>query len=161
MARKKKTKKTAQRSTARTGSAKNNAAKTRAGEKQTAKKTARKAGTRKTSRGLPGSRNARGTRTERSASGDRGPNALAVALAFEPKGMGLRAAGQAGALQGLSDLETASSESVEELIEEGNAFEAGVVKGVEDAPDADTGPIKPREVVGDDIPEEYLDRDDR
>jgi len=33
-------------------------------------------------------------------------------------------------------LEAADSESVDELLEEGNAFEADVVKGVEDAGDA-------------------------
>src|ERR1700730_5524346 len=41
------------------------------------------------------------------------------------------AAGQSGDLQGLSNVEGADSETVDELIEEGNAFEAGVVAGVE------------------------------
>src|SRR5258708_22221897 len=44
-------------------------------------------------------------------------------------GRGLRgadSAGQSGDLQGLSNRERADSESVDELIEEGNAFEAGV-----------------------------------
>jgi hypothetical protein len=36
-------------------------------------------------------------------------------------------------LQGLSNVEGADSESVDELLEEGNAFEADVVMGVEDA----------------------------
>src|SRR6202167_6816038 len=44
---------------------------------------------------------------------------------------------QSGDLQGLSRLEAADSESVEELIEEGNAFEADVVAGVESAEDSD------------------------
>src|SRR5262245_30576638 len=44
---------------------------------------------------------------------------------------------QAGDLQGLSGVEIADSESVEELLEEGNAFEAGVLIGVQDADDAD------------------------
>src|ERR1700683_3046564 len=39
--------------------------------------------------------------------------------------------------QGLSDVESADSESVGELIDEGNTFEAGVVSGVERADDAD------------------------
>jgi len=65
-----------------------------------------------------------------------------------------------GDLQGLSNLEEADSESVAELLEEGNAFEADVVKGVEDAPDADAGPIRTHEVPEDDvtddeIPDEY------
>jgi hypothetical protein len=42
-----------------------------------------------------------------------------------------RSAGQSGDLQGLSNIESADSESVDELIEEGNAFEADVVAGVE------------------------------
>jgi hypothetical protein len=78
---------------------------------------------------------------------------------FEPEGLRARPIGQAGNLQGLSDTATADSESVEELIEEGNAFEAGVVEGVEDAPEADQGEIKTREVPEDDVPEEYLDKD--
>ena len=51
-------------------------------------------------------------------------------------------------------------ESVEELVEEGQAFEAGVVSGVEDAPDADEGEVTTREVPEDDVPEEYLDDED-
>jgi hypothetical protein len=53
----------------------------------------------------------------------------------------------------------ADSESVEELLEEGQAFEAGVVDGVENAPDADQGEIHTREVPEDDVPQEYLDED--
>jgi hypothetical protein len=60
-----------------------------------------------------------------------------------------------GDLQGLSKVEDADSESVAELLEEGNAFEADVVKGVEDAPNADEGPVRTREVPEDDVPDEY------
>src|SRR5258708_166654 len=52
--------------------------------------------------------------------------------AFRTQGMRSRSAGQSGDLQGLSNVEGADSESVDELIEEGNAFEADVVAGVED-----------------------------
>jgi len=45
--------------------------------------------------------------------------------------------GQAGDEEGLPDVPEASSESVEELADEGQAFEAEVVDGVENAPDAD------------------------
>jgi N utilization substance protein A len=62
-------------------------------------------------------------------------------------------------LQGLSDLPEAASESVDELLEEGNAFEAEVIEGVEDAPDADQGEIKTHEVPENDVPEEYLDNE--
>ena len=65
-----------------------------------------------------------------------------------------------GDLQGLSNYARADGESVNELLEEGNAFEAEVVKGVEDVGDADEGEIRTREVPEDDVPEEYLDRDE-
>jgi hypothetical protein len=81
-------------------------------------------------------------------------------VVFEPKGLGARSGGQSGDLQGLSDLGGADSESVGELLEEGNAFEAEIVKGVEDAPDADAGEVRTREVPEDDVPEEYLEEDD-
>jgi hypothetical protein len=70
-----------------------------------------------------------------------------------------RASGQAGDLQGLSDIADADSESVEELLEEGQYYEAAVVSGVEDAPPADEGPVKTREVPEDDVPDEYIQQD--
>jgi hypothetical protein len=80
-----------------------------------------------------------------------------VAPAME--GQRARSGGQAGDLQGLSDVEGADSESVDELLEEGNAFEAEVVKGVEDAGDADRGEVHTHEEPEDDVPGEYLDKD--
>ena len=65
--------------------------------------------------------------------------------------------GQSGDLQGLSSIEGADSESVDELLEEGNAFEADVVKGVQDADDADEREVRTHEVPEDDVPEEYLE----
>ena len=70
------------------------------------------------------------------------------------RGMGDEAGGQAGDLQGLSREENSGSESVEELVEEGQAFEADVVNGVENAPDADEGPIRTHDRLEDDIPPE-------
>src|SRR5271167_3096667 len=81
-------------------------------------------------------------------------------VVFESKGLGARSGGQSGDLQGLSNREGADSESVDELLEEGNAFEAEVVKGVEDAPDADEGEVRTHEVPEDDVPEEYLEKDE-
>lgn len=66
---------------------------------------------------------------------------------------------KAGDLQGLSKNPTADSESVDELLEEGNTFEAEAVEGVERAPDADQGEVKTHEVPEDDVPREYLDPD--
>ena len=68
-------------------------------------------------------------------------------------------AGQSGDLQGLSNIESADSESVDELIEEGNAFEAGVVSGVEEAGDRGVREVRTREVPEDDVPGEYLDEE--
>jgi hypothetical protein len=67
--------------------------------------------------------------------------------------------GQSGDLEGISDVEGASSESVAELLEEGQAFEAGIVSGIENAPDADQGPVRTHEVLEDDVPREYDDVD--
>jgi hypothetical protein len=62
-------------------------------------------------------------------------------------------------LQGISILENVDSESAEELLEEGQAFEAGVISGVEDAPDADKSEVTTHEVPQDDVPGEYYDKD--
>lgn len=51
------------------------------------------------------------------------------------------------------------SESVEELLEEGQAFEAEAVDGVENAPDADQGEVRTRQLPEDDVPEEYREKD--
>jgi hypothetical protein len=64
-----------------------------------------------------------------------------------------------GDLQGLSDVEGADSESVDELLEEGNAFEAGVVEGVEDSEGRGAKEVRTREVPEDDVPGEYLDEE--
>ncbi len=66
---------------------------------------------------------------------------------------------ESGDLQGLSNVESADSESVDELLEEGNAFEAEVVKGVEDAGDTGEKPVRTHEVPEDDVPGEYLDEE--
>src|SRR5258708_3198953 len=79
-------------------------------------------------------------------------------VVYPPAGIGARSAGQSGSLQGLSNVETADSESVEELIEEGNPFEAEAVKGVEDAPDPDESEVHTHEVPEDDVPGEYDDQ---
>jgi hypothetical protein len=87
----------------------------------------------------------------------RGKSEAVGSVAFEPAGLGARSGGQSGDLQGLSDRGRASSESVDELLEEGNAFEAEIVKGVEDV--ADEEEVHTHEVPEDDVPGEYLDKD--
>jgi hypothetical protein len=70
-----------------------------------------------------------------------------------------RSGGQSGDLQGLSNVESADSESVDELLEEGNAFEADVLTGVERAGDRGEREVHTQEVPEDDVPGEYLDED--
>jgi N utilization substance protein A len=69
------------------------------------------------------------------------------------RGSGSNAAGQSGDIQGLD------SPRVEELVEEGQSFEAAVISGIEDAPDADEAEVTTRQVPEDDVPGEYLERD--
>ena len=66
---------------------------------------------------------------------------------------------QSGDLQGLSRAEQADSESVDELVEEGNLFEAGAVAGVEEADNADEREVHTHQVPEDDVPDEYLDKE--
>ncbi len=66
---------------------------------------------------------------------------------------------QSGDLQGISNVEGADSESVDELLEEGNAFEADAVSGVQSADDHEGQEVHTHEVPEDDVPGEYLDED--
>jgi N utilization substance protein A len=68
---------------------------------------------------------------------------------------GTESAGQSGDTEGLSDEAEASDESVEELAEGGQYFEAEVIDGIENAPLADEG-----EVVVHERPETPQDRED-
>ena len=75
------------------------------------------------------------------------------------RGLGAGSGGQSGDTQGLSERESADSESVTELAEEGQDYEAEVVSGVENAKDPDEGEVTTTEVPEDDVPPEYQDRD--
>jgi hypothetical protein len=109
----------------------------------------------------PVRRKSRNRRTTSLPSGTRvrSKREMVDTVTFEPAGLGARSGGQSGDLQGLSNARRANSESVDELLEEGNSFEAEVVKGVEDAGDADEGEVHTHEVPEDDVPGEYLDKD--
>ena len=74
--------------------------------------------------------------------------------------LGPNSAGQSGDIQQLSDIADADSQSVEELVEEGNAFEAEAIEGVENAKSPDVSEVRTREVPEDDVPPEYLDNDE-
>jgi hypothetical protein len=80
--------------------------------------------------------------SERSSLGSGG---LRTAARAPETGLGEDAAGQSGDLQGLSGAEESNSESVGELLEEGQAFEAEVISGVENAPDPDEEEIHTHE----------------
>ena len=75
------------------------------------------------------------------------------------RGLGAASGGQSGDTQGLSRRSYDDSESVEELMEEGQYMEAEAVAGVENAPDADQGEVRTRQFPEDDVPEEYKDED--
>jgi hypothetical protein len=75
------------------------------------------------------------------------------------RGLGPGAGGQSGDNQGLSRKESADSESVEELTEEGQEYEAEVISGVENARDPDQGEVTTKEVPEDDVPSEYDKQD--
>lgn len=80
-------------------------------------------------------------------------------VAFSSDKPETQSGGQSGDLQGLSGVESADSESVDELLEEGNAFEADVVTGVEAADNADEREVRTHEVPEDDVPGEYSDEE--
>ncbi|HUN60757.1 MAG TPA: hypothetical protein VMU53_02155 [Candidatus Sulfotelmatobacter sp.] len=80
-------------------------------------------------------------------------------VSYESRGLGARTGGQAGDTQGLAARPDVDSESVEELLEEGQSFEAEVVSGVESAPDPDQGEVRTRQVPENDVPEEYQEED--
>jgi hypothetical protein len=88
---------------------------------------------------------------------DEGIRTYGTASARE-SGLGPGSAGQSGDTQGLSDVAEADSESVLELVEEGQSFEAEVISGVEDAPDPDVAEVRTRQVPENDVPSEYLEK---
>jgi hypothetical protein len=87
----------------------------------------------------------------------RGTSERTELVAYKARGIGARSAGQAGDTQGISANPTADSESVEELLEEGQSFEAEILNGVERAADPDESEVVTREVEEGDVAEEYRD----
>jgi len=126
----------------------------RAGKAKISKKPTKKQATRKRVGSRP-----RGRSRKKAAS-----VSAETELKRELKGRTLTAASKAPSRQsedfeGLSRAEQADSESVDELVEEGNLFEAGAVAGVQEADDADEREVHTHELPEDDVPEEYLDKD--
>lgn len=75
-------------------------------------------------------------------------------LGKDPREIGAESAGQSGDSQRLSIVEDAENESVEELAEEDQPFEAAAVEGVEDAADHPERPTHTHNEYGrpDDLP---------
>jgi len=82
------------------------------------------------------------------------PDEEALEASGEEDDSGPESGGQSGDTEGLSDEAEASDESVEELVEDGQYFEAEVIDGIENAPLADEG-----EVVVHERPETPQDRE--
>src|SRR5258708_34406397 len=80
----------------------------------------------------------------------RGKSQSVDTVSFPLERLGVRTGEQSGDLQGLSNVKGADCESVDELREQGNAFEAEEVKGVEDAEDSDAGEVRTHEGPQDD-----------
>jgi hypothetical protein len=106
----------------------------------------------KTTRKKKTARSKKPTRRKKSS---RGKRQVARGVTAGVRGPGPDSAGQSGDIQGLSHVADVDSESVEELAEEGQAFEAGVISGVQNAPDADVAEVTTKEVPEDDVPPEY------
>jgi len=77
----------------------------------------------------------------------------------EDTDLGPESGGQSGDDEGLAEEASVDSESVKELADEGQSFEAGVVEGVENAPDPDVDEVRTRQVPEDDVPPEYINQD--
>jgi hypothetical protein len=127
----------------KTGSRSRLAAK-KAGKKKTTRKTAKK------------TKGVKARKPKRVLLGKEGPGEL---VAYGQRGLGARSGGQAGDTQGLRAAPDADAESVEELLEEGQSFEAEVLNGIERASDADEGEVRTHEVPEDDVPDEYREKD--
>jgi hypothetical protein len=127
-----------------------------AGKKKTQLRS-KPARAKKASRAKKPARRKRAIRPEPSSGSEQstlGSGVFDVAARPARRGVGQDAAGQSGDLQGLSRAEDVDSESIEELIEEGQSFEADVVSGVENAPDADQGEVRTHERPEDELPPE-------
>ena len=157
MATKKKTKKKSTKSK-KTTTPKKRQTKKPAVKRAAAKKSAKKPAARKKAKKVAAKKTAP---RKMSAAGARGPQKASRGRrpSSSPEMLGPGSGGQSGDLQGLSNVEAADSESVDELVEEGNAFEAGIVTGVEDAGRHGTKEVTTHEVPEDDVPDEYLDQD--
>jgi len=123
------------------------------------KSKSRKSSQSKTKPAAKGNRKKHATKPKPRRRTQRGRANAAALVAYEQRGLGARSGGQSGDTQGLAANTSADSQSVEELLEEGQSFEAEVLNGVENAPDPDQSEVHTREVSEEDVPEEYREKD--
>jgi hypothetical protein len=88
-----------------------------------------------------------------------GGQSAADTVQLKPRARTAASGAGGGDFGGVSTVEDVDSESADELLEEGQTFEAGIVSGVENARDPDQGEVRTREVLEDDVPKEYDDKD--
>ena len=101
---------------------------------------------------------------EEAAVGEEEAIAVAEADGEQPADEVPSADEDSGDLEGLSQDEEASSESVEELVDEGQYYEAEVVDGVENVPPADEAEVHTHErpeVEGESVPDEEMPGEQR
>jgi hypothetical protein len=89
----------------------------------------------------------------------RGVAEVSLGARLEGRRINPISAGASGDDQKLSRIEGVDSESVEELADEGQSYEAAAISGVEDALDPDQSEVTTKERPQDDVPGEYTDRD--
>ena len=92
------------------------------------------------------------------------PEEAALEGGGDDSAAGPDSAGQSGDVEGLSDEADATSDSVEDLVESGQYYEAEVVEGIEDAPDADVAEVTTHErpaTENENIPDEELPGEQR
>jgi hypothetical protein len=151
-------KKSKRKSTARPAKkVRRSASKAGVGRKSTKKKSTRKSTKKKTTRTQPVSRPKAKKRSKASVSSE-----TDLKREFQRRNLtasGIRSPRRSADFKGSSRAEQADSQSVDELVEEGNLFEAGAVAGVEEADDADEREVQTHEVSEDDVPDEYLDKE--
>jgi hypothetical protein len=77
----------------------------------------------------------------------RGPESVEPPAPPPERGLGAGSGGQSGDIQGLPRGENVNSESIEELTEEGQDYEAEVVSGIENALEPDQGRVRTRRYI--------------
>jgi hypothetical protein len=85
------------------------------------------------------------------------PKGRLIVESEEEASPGVHKGDLAGDIQGLSTAELSDSESVSELIEEGQDLEAELIEGIEEAPDPDQDEVRVHKAPQKNIPD-YKDR---